>query len=217
MEIKQYVSLALNSNMYVLKENNRSIIIDPCVDTEWGSSQVDWIILTHEHYDHISMANTIREKYNCPILCGHICGERIVNSSGNFSRYFDALVALHNGRKRSGVKTPDYICHADKTFCDTTAIMWEEHEIILTETPGHSPGSICVIFDNSVLFSGDSLIPANETVIRFPGGNEKDFINKTIPYLQSLPENTVVYPGHYGSFRLWDHTVIQEGGKVTCS
>ena len=210
MEIKQFTFAPLNSNMYVVRENSGAIIIDPCVDVDCGVTLVDQIFLTHEHYDHLSQANQLREKYNCPILCGETCGARITSSTSNFSRYFDALVAVHNGTKRNGAKTAEYVCRADQTFSGALTVNWRNHTITLTETAGHSPGSICVLLDGKILFSGDSLIATNETILRFPGGSEADFQSKTLPYLLSLPMDTIVYPGHGESFRLWEHELMRE-------
>ena len=58
IEIKRYVSGLLSSNMYVISEAGHAIVIDPFEDTTPSEGlTVDCILLTHEHYDHISGVN----------------------------------------------------------------------------------------------------------------------------------------------------------------
>ena len=54
MKIFHIISNLISSNMYVLEENNHLILIDPCIiDIRLENKTVDYIFLTHEHYDHI--------------------------------------------------------------------------------------------------------------------------------------------------------------------
>jgi len=64
-------------------------------------------------------------------------------------------------------------------------------------TPGHTPGSMCFRLEGSpVLFSGDTLFPGG------PGNTQRDpvrferIIASIRERLFSLPDNTIVYPGH---------------------
>ena len=67
MNINTYSFYPIDSNMYVILENKKALIIDPCVSEEakeyLKSEQVKEILvlLTHEHYDHISGVNWLRE------------------------------------------------------------------------------------------------------------------------------------------------------------
>ena len=66
--------------MYIIEENNHAILIDPYIQK--GSMKnliIDKIILTHEHYDHISGVNYYKEKYNVPVLCSNACAKNIEN------------------------------------------------------------------------------------------------------------------------------------------
>ena len=68
--------------------------------------------------------------------------------------------------------------------------------------PGHSQGSCCILLNNKVLFTGDSLLAEYPVITRFPGGSSKDYKNISLPFLKSLNPNLVVYPGHGKSERL---------------
>lgn len=216
ISIVSFPTILLKSNMYLLCENRRGIIVDPCYDKRFCEKidsvvdQLDYIILTHEHYDHISGANELRERYGCPILCGASCGERIKDSTKNFSRYFEAYANLQTGEEvpEGLLPVPEIFVTADTTFEGSTKLLWQNHELALTETPGHSPGSICILLDEKMLFSGDSLLPSGALMTRFPGGSKRQMNEVTLPYLRGLDRETIVYPGHYEAFRLREHSEI---------
>ena len=73
----------------------------------------------------------------------------------------------------------------------------------LLETPGHTPGSICLYFQKSkienqkspILFSGDTLFCMGYGRTDLPGGNMGQLIN-SLQHLFTLPADTIVYPGH---------------------
>lgn len=89
-----------------------------------------------------------------------------------------------------------YSCEADEIFNGKKEWNFESHKIVMQETPGHSKGSICILVDEEILFSGDTLVTGHETILRLPGGSKKDFASITLPYLESLDREIMVYPGH---------------------
>lgn len=216
MKVLQYTTPLLSSNMYLLTENSHGIVIDPydgfAARIAEECQEIDYILLTHEHYDHISGTNALRERYGCPVICSEPCGERIQNSSHNFSRYYEAYAAIQTGEPLPENSQPvaEYFTHADEVFSKHRTFFWQGHEVALTETPGHSPGSICILTDRKQLFSGDTLMPGDITVTRFPGGSRRQYEKIALPYLRELPDETLVYPGHYGAFRLRNHKTKME-------
>ena len=64
------------------------------------------------------------------------------------------------------------------------------------ETPGHSPGSICILINDKYIFSGDSLVDGNKVITRLPGGSRKDYNQITKPFLEGLSEDSIIFPGH---------------------
>lgn len=219
MTITTFATPYLRSNMYLIVENGHGIIIDPCDDSDFcgeiekQTQEIDYILLTHEHYDHISGTNALRKRFGCPVLCGAVCGERIRNSVDNFSHYFQAFVSIQTGETISEDLIIDekYATYADETFAEERELLWQDHLMILRETPGHSPGSICALTDDEILFSGDSLLPSGQAMVRFPGSNKRKYESETLPWLRSLSPRITVYPGHYEPFRLGDHPDIRGG------
>ncbi|WP_051538330.1 MBL fold metallo-hydrolase [Butyrivibrio proteoclasticus] len=205
MEIKTVTSDIFNSNMYIISDRGHAIIVDPCRDlTDFDESLVyDWIFLTHEHYDHISGVKLWKEKSKARIMCSHSCAENIMDSRKNLSNHFDAFNELQTFYpKYEGEKIEGFTCEADEFFTECTSFEWQGHEIEMMECPGHSKGSILIIIDNQVLFSGDSLLKDYPTACRFPGGSTKQWKKEGIPIIRSLDKELMVYPGHFGSFLL---------------
>ncbi|MBO4396659.1 MAG: MBL fold metallo-hydrolase, partial [Eubacterium sp.] len=52
------------------------------------------------------------------------------------------------------------------------------------------------------VFTGDSLVNGHDTITRFPTGNKRVFREETEPYIMSLPDNIVIFPGHGDPARL---------------
>ncbi len=89
MKIETYDTGLLHSNMYIISENNHAIVIDPYSNTEPGRDKIiDWIFLTHEHYDHISGVNAWKEATDGQVLCSKSCAERLGNPRKTLSRIF---------------------------------------------------------------------------------------------------------------------------------
>ena len=209
MQIRTLPTPLLSSDMYLICENGHVIIVDPYPFAQLElppESVVDYIFLTHEHYDHISGTNALRERFRCPVVCGEVCSKRLPDPRKNFSHYFTAYAALQTGETVPEELLPvqDYAACADESFQGSREILWQGHRFVLTETPGHSPGSICILLDEKVLFSGDTLLPSGKQMTRFPDGSLAQYETYALPYLRSLPPDVLVYPGHYEAFRLGD-------------
>ena len=115
----------------------------------------------------------------------------------NGSKYFKALfMDKEIERIKEAEKVQPVSYAGDEFFVGERQFDWQGHSIFVRETPGHSPGSICIIIDNQILFTGDSLLKNDPVVFRLPGGNRKDYNAYTLPYLKSLDKDLMVCPGH---------------------
>lgn len=203
MEIKAYDSGLLASNMYVVSENGHAVVIDPSRDTSPAKGlTVDLLIVTHEHYDHISGVNDWKREYGAPLLCSEKCAENLGNTLMNQARHFDVFCELQTWIKLDEIPRTDhsYTCTAEKTFTDSMSLEWQGHELRLIEIPGHSQGSIGIYLDGDGFFSGDSLLEGKETELRLPGGSKKQWREIGEPRIKAIPEGTTIYPGHFGKF-----------------
>lgn len=203
MEIIRYTSNLLSSNMYVIKENNEAIVIDPFQDTTAVKGlNVRKIILTHEHYDHISGVNVWKGITNAPVLCSASCADNIQSPKKNFAGMFEVFCELQNWMKLDEIPVIDikFSCHADEIFNDVMSFRWHEHIFILFEIPGHSAGSIGILLDNKFFFSGDSLFENQDVELRLPGGNKSKWNEISTSRLALLPNGILVFPGHFRDF-----------------
>ena len=207
MQIRTYTYELIDSKMYIMIEGSEALIIDPCISEEavemLRSKGVDnvLILLTHEHYDHMSGLELFRDAFSsCRVFVSEICNTYMQKPTRNGSKYFKALfIDKESDRIEEAGQVPAVSYTGDEFFTGETQFDWQEHKIFIRETPGHSPGSVCIIIDDSILFTGDSLLKDDPVVVKLPGGNRKDYNEYTVPYLQSLDEELMVYPGHVES------------------
>lgn len=204
MIVERFDSGLLNSSMYVVSENGHAVVIDPCLDVDAADRFIiDFLFITHEHYDHIFGVNKWKEKTGAPLVCSKVCNERIKDSKKNQARHFDTFCEIQSFSPQwdPALFDPNYTCSADIVFDGEKSIDWKGHTIKLIGVPGHSPGSMGIWIDE-VFFSGDSLLEGKEIELRFPGGSRKQWeeVGKTI--IDSIPEGTTIYPGHFEGFVL---------------
>lgn len=204
--IHTYSFYPIDSRMYILLENEKALVIDPCVSDEAlqllkesGAAEI-FALLTHEHYDHISGVNWLREQLPAvQVMCSSECAAALTNPSKNLSNFWEILFVGKDEETREYVRNMNiqpYSCEANHTFEGEYEMPWEHHTLFLKKTPGHSKGSICILLDGDILFSGDSLVTGYPTITRLPGGSKKDYTEITLPWLQSLDSGIMVYPGH---------------------
>lgn len=204
-EIHRYILEPIKSNMYIIVKNGSALIIDPHVNPDADyllrrrSINKIWIILTHEHFDHISGVNHFRENWDCTAICGHFAKEYLPNPKKNLSAYFKGMLIDKDEEiteAAQAVFDEEYSCFADIGFEGVYDFIWEGISLHLVETPGHSKGSICVLVNNQFVFTGDSLVEGNPIITRLPGGSKKDYLSVTKPFLEHLSKEIVVFPGH---------------------
>jgi len=195
----------IDSSMYLIPAEDTCLVVDPCISEEaeklLGTVHAKrcLVLLTHEHYDHISGVNRLRELLPCQVVCSEKCAERIQNPRKNGAAYFEALAVRRDQDVRKTLEkllVRDYSCQADQTYSGQTEICWEDLTLTLREAPGHSPGSQMIGIKNSWYFTGDSLIPGVRVITRFPGGSREEYAKTTLPYLRTIVPGSILFPGH---------------------
>lgn len=202
--VHQYLMPGIHSGMYIIIEQKDTLVIDPnCREDAMnllGRNQVTNVValLTHEHFDHISGVNLLREHFSTHVICSTAAAERITDPNKNLAKYWE--VTMRDQPKDKWAewekeKDEDYSCTADEIFDGEKSWNWHGHQIHAVLAPGHSPGSV-IYFIDDLLFSGDSLINGNGVICRLPGGSWRTYAEKTRPLIESLPDSTPVFPGH---------------------
>jgi glyoxylase-like metal-dependent hydrolase (beta-lactamase superfamily II) len=79
-----------------------------------------------------------------------------------------------------------------KDTVDACGVTWRLHHV-----PGHSPDSVCYHWaDKNLLFGGDVLFSCSIGRTDFPGGSHALLVQGIQEKLLTLPDETLVYPGH---------------------
>jgi glyoxylase-like metal-dependent hydrolase (beta-lactamase superfamily II) len=87
--------------------------------------------------------------------------------------------------------------HADVHLSDAEDLQVGEITFKIFHTPGHTPGGICLYAERQ-LFTGDTLFVGDSGRTDLPGGH-RPTLGASIRRLMTLPDDTVVWPGHdYG-------------------
>jgi hydroxyacylglutathione hydrolase len=173
---------SLYTNCYVSScpKTKEALIIDPGLEyTQEATTisnyiakeglKVKFIINTHGHDDHIKGDTLFQEKYKVP-LCIHRLDEHYLDDV-NFKPYVPNVL-LDEG---------DQIVCGDET-------------LKVLHTPGHTPGSICLVGEKLV-FTGDTLFAGSVGRTDFQGGSIPD-MQASLQKIKQLPDYLLVYAGH---------------------
>ena len=209
-DVYQYIYGLIDSNMYVLIGDSSALLIDAFSSEdavellEKKYIQKLYIILTHEHYDHIQGINFYRKLFDCVVMGSEYALEAIQDPRKNLAAYIESLTLSRvlDEHWRDTYQIPeDYACKGDVAFQTRDEFTWEGIRFEICSTPGHSKGSICISVDNQFYFTGDSLVEGADIILRLPGGSKLSYLEVTKPYLKQIPKDSYIFPGH-GSVNL---------------
>lgn len=189
MRLESIVIPPIMENCYILHDDKNAIVFDPGGDFEsikefvdGKSLKVSAIMLTHGHFDHIGAAEKLKQHTSAPIYAHAGDMELIANGSDHAARF--------------GV-SPFDIPIIDKFVENDEKISFGFVEIKVIHTPGHSEGSVCYYIEkDKLLISGDTLFAESVGRTDLPGGDFETIEKSIKERLYTMPENTIVYPGH---------------------
>ena len=181
--------LRCNCTLLANLESSEAIVVDP------GDEIADilarlarhhltlkQIIVTHAHIDHIGGAAQLKRVTGAPVLF-HQADLPILD-----------MLEMQAGWL--GIPTPEKVV-LDQSANDglATGIPGLEAEVI--HTPGHTPGSICLLFPKQeLLLAGDTLFAGSVGRTDLPGGDTSTLLHSIHTRVLLLPERTLVVPGH---------------------
>jgi glyoxylase-like metal-dependent hydrolase (beta-lactamase superfamily II) len=131
-------------------------------------------------------------------LCQRLNVRRVLETHGHWD-HIQAVPQLRDAGYSVGVTAEDaaMLPSYDEVIEDASVIQIGEVRLHTILTPGHTPGSMCFLVEGSpVLFSGDTLFPGGPGNTTFPGGDFDTIIESIDRRLFTLPEGTLVLPGH---------------------
>lgn len=208
VELKRFINSPVPSNTYLLSKSTSScIIIDPGTKDETDilayvhekNLRIDYIILTHEHFDHCWGVNHLIESSGAKVVCTRKCAEVVGKPSNYFNKFY------FNSEETYSVDRVDIMVE-DIGY----KMEWEGVELSFIKTKGHSPNSMCISVEG-VLFTGDTLLLNTKPVLMKRMGSSKEDLKISIETIfHKFEPETIVYPGHGDSFRLCDAKAYYE-------
>lgn len=206
----------VKSNMFTILTNKEAVVFDPCVDEDLlhllSEKKIEkvHILLTHEHYDHTSGVNWLKENIKTDLFCHKECAFSIARKEMNNPALI-AFVLAAEDRKDGGHRYKDfkrefqpYTIDTDKTFSSHHNFIIGDLDFQVYSTPGHCPGAACYQLFEKIVFTGDTLLQNDPVITRFPESDKAIYESVTLPYLQSLSKDSIIMPGHGDPFILKD-------------
>jgi len=194
LTIKTFTFNPYQENTYLLyNESGNAIIIDPGMYGEQDQQELLAFIASN------NLKPTLLLNTHCHI--DHVLGNSFVHENfGLLPQFHEGevpiLVAVQNYAPQMGIRYD--ISPIGETFLnedDTIYLNNDELKVILA--PGHSPAHICFYSANQkFLIGGDVLFRNSIGRTDLPGGNHQQLLDSIKTKLYTLPDDTIVYPGH---------------------
>lgn len=196
LNVKSFQVNPLQENCYVVSDDSKECVIIDCgayydaecqaIDNYLRDNQLSpvHLLATHGHLDHNFGNAHLFEKYALKV---EICAE-------------DQSLVEHLPEQAStlfGMQISDDQPPIGKLLSNGDRITFGHHTLQVLQTPGHSQGS-CLFYDKEehIVFSGDTLFRMSIGRTDFPEGSWQQMQQSLTTIANTLPADTVVYPGH---------------------
>ena len=181
----------LEVNCYILgdEETKEAVVIDPGGDEDailaglkYHGLQLKTIIDTHGHFDHVDANQPLKEATSAAIAIHEADAAMLAKPSA------EAMFFTGNRLRLSA---------ADILLKEGDVLTFGNYRLKVLHTPGHTPGGISLVMENSPLvYVGDLLFQGSIGRTDFPGGSFDDLINAVKTKIFPLGDHYTVYSGH---------------------
>jgi hydroxyacylglutathione hydrolase len=194
VDVRTFTVGPVQENCHIARrdDSDQAIVIDPGEEAprllealETLELNVAAILLTHTHFDHVGAVAPLARATGADVWCP----ELEVPVLADIMRY---------------VPWPEFgpfdSYDADHTVAGGERLDLAGFEIDVLFTPGHSPGHVTYsIPAEQAIFSGDVLFQGSVGRTDLPGGDAPTLMQSLATLVETLPAETVVYPGHMGN------------------
>jgi glyoxylase-like metal-dependent hydrolase (beta-lactamase superfamily II) len=140
------------------------------------------IVITHAHIDHVGGAALLKKATGAPVFLNQLD--------------LDLLSMMEMQAGWLGILTPEVV-PPDASADDGVTLGLPSLPAEVLHTPGHTPGSICLLFpEQQLLLAGDTLFAGSIGRTDLPGGDGRRILRSLRERLLVLPDATRVLPGH---------------------
>lgn len=177
----------LQENCFILfDENKDAFVVDPGGSSEniieaieKNSLSIKYILLTHGHFDHVGAVAALVKKYKAPVY--------LSKEDRAFLESPKEVRASAFGMQIEAAEVDVFVKEGDE-------IPFSEGNIKVIETPGHTLGSVCYLFEN-YLFAGDTLFNGSIGRTDFPESDHSLMV-ESLKKLKKLDDEIYVLSGH---------------------
>ena len=190
LTLKRFVCGPLENNVYVIEHSDAGVcaIVDPAPGSakvlshvEKQAFKVQYLLLTHGHFDHVFALAEFHAKFGAPIAL-HPADLEMYNRLPETAAHWGVPDA-------KPAPAPDIVLQHGQTL-DLGG-----DQIAVRHTPGHSAGQVAYIFDGNAVV-GDTLFRRGIGRWDLPGADYHTLERSILEQLYTLPPETVVWPGH---------------------
>jgi len=194
LDIRSFTVGPVQENTYIVRLSGarRAVLVDPGDEPdrllgaiEQLGVQIEAILITHCHFDHIGAVAPLARATGAPVYCPEI--ERPV------------LEDIALGTPPGFGPFESYVPEHTLSGGESLNLVGLDIEVLFT--PGHSPGHLTYVVrspTHPALLSGDVLFQGSVGRVDLPGGDWATLERSIENLLEAYPAETVVYPGHMG-------------------
>jgi len=200
LEVRQVVSAAFGQNCLLARVAGArdGVVVDPGFDAELVTEtaaemgmQPKAILVTHGHGDHIAGVAAIKARWpQAELVVGREEADKLTDPAQNLSLVFGFELTCPA---------------ADRLVDDDDRIEYAGLKLWVRHAPGHSTGHVVYVTEDTRplhVFAGDVLFAGGVGRVDLPGGNGPQLVQSIQDKLFTLPDDTVVWPGHGPTTRI---------------